>query len=151
MKKIILLLITIVAIFLLGSFILKKSPVTQNESQDTITVGSQKLAIERAKTIPEITLGLGKRDTLGSDGMLFVMPARDIPTFWMKDMRFDLDFVWIDSNKVVDLTEKVSAQKGEPDSALRFYSPITPVTHVLEMNAGEVQKRGIKIGDSVQL
>ncbi len=123
----------------------------QTKGTEQIQISSQTLSVEVAKSIPEITLGLGQRDVLGSDGMLFVMPVRVIPTFWMKDMQFDLDFVWIDTDKVIDLTENVSAQRGEPDYKLKMYSPRAPATHVLELNAGEIKKRGIQVGQTVQL
>ena len=116
-----------------------------------LTIGKQQLHVEIAQTNSQITLGLGERDVLGSDGMLFVMPSRSIPAFWMKGMRFDLDFVWIDGVKVVDITQNVSAQKGSPENELRVYSPQVAVTHVLELNAGEVGRRGISIGDEVFL
>lgn len=151
MKKIILLAVCMcIGIFVIRTFQISNSKI-QRENVITIGVGSQNLSVEVAKTTAEISLGLGQRDTLGSDGMLFVMPSRAIPTFWMKDMRFDLDFVWIDGSSVIDLTENVSAQRGEPDSALRIYAPKSPATHVLELNAGEIKKRGIKVGDSVKL
>lgn len=148
MKKIIFFSIIFITTIIIISVI--RRPQTSS-SRQTIQIGSQEISVEIAKSISEISKGLGQRDTLGSDGMLFVMPLRIIPSFWMKDMHFDLDFVWIDSNTVIDLTENVSAQRGDPDSMLRIYSPKSPATHVLEMKAGEVQKRGIKVGDAVQL
>lgn len=117
---------------------------------NTMEIGDELLSIEIANTPSKITKGLGERDSLGSNGMLFVMPSRGIPTFWMKGMRFDLDFVWIDGEKVVDASQHVKAEPGVPDSALRLYAPIYPVTHVLEMNAGEINKRGIQVGDTVR-
>ncbi len=145
MKKLLLLLIVIVGI-LFFVILRKDEPKTP-----TMTIGSQKLSVEIADTGEKITKGLGERDTIGSDGMLFVMPGgKTIPTFWMKGMRFDLDFVWIDTNKVVDLTGYVKAELGIPDARLHLYAPKVPVTHVLELNAGEIQKRGIRVGDEVQ-
>lgn len=146
--------ILILCVCLLGLFIWKlrtQQRTSEFIHQQSIKIGTQSLSVEIAKTIPEITLGLGQRETLGSDGMLFVLPVRVIPTFWMKDMHFDLDFIWIDRTRVVDLTEHVSAQRGDPDYKLRVYSPRGPVTHVLEMESGAVKKKGINIGDTVQL
>lgn len=145
MKKIVLVLtISLVA------FLAIKMGRTNPVAQKTVQIGSQSLSIEVVSTPAEITKGLGERDALGSDGMLFVMPSREIPSFWMMGMRFDLDFIWIDGDKVIDITENVSAEPGANPNQLKTYSPKSPVTHVLEMNAGEVQKRGIKIGDTVR-
>ncbi len=118
-----------------------------NVPTEPIEVGSQTLFVEVARTSDQITRGLGQRDSIGSDGMLFVLPGKSIPSFWMKDMRFDLDFIWLNENTVVDLTENVSAQRGEPENRLKVYSPSVPVTHVLEMKAGDIKRRGIRIGD----
>lgn len=114
-----------------------------------VQIGDQTLKVETAKTTSQITIGLGERDAIGSDGMLFVLPERSIPSFWMKGMRFDLDFVWIDANTVVDLTANVSAQKGVAVEQLKLYRPNQPVTQVLELPAGEIARRGIGIGDAV--
>lgn len=148
MKKIVIL--SVIVIIVIAFLSLDRKPKI-NLSQKAIRIGSQELTVETAQTTAQITVGLGNRDSLGSDGMLFVMPVRTIPTFWMKDMRFDLDFVWIDADTVIDITENVSAQQADPDSKLRVYSPRFPVTHVLEMNSGAIQKLGIRIGDRVSL
>jgi uncharacterized protein len=141
--------IGIVILFLAVFFVIKM--IRANPTTDkTMRIGSQTLFIEEVSTPEKITKGLGERDTLGSDGMLFVMPSRGIPAFWMKGMRFDLDFIWIDGDRVVDVTENVRLEPGIPESSLRIYSPRYPVTHVLELNAGEIKKRDIKVGDPVQ-
>ncbi len=165
MKRTHLLLIGILCIFVYAVFYLNNtqrepsliSPNSPGQSQDPqrtmhrIQVGAESLSVEVVDTPEKITKGLGYRDTLGSDGMLFVMPTRSIPTFWMKGMRFDLDFVWIDSNTVVDLSANVLAEPKVPDAQLKIYSPKAPVTHVLELPSGDIEKKGIRIGDKVSL
>lgn len=117
----------------------------------TISVGKHKLHVEIVDTPEKITLGLGERDEIGSDGMLFVLPNKHIPAFWMKGMRFPLDMVWIDTDTVVDIHEHVPTQMGVMESYMTVYQPKVPVTHVLELEAGQVQKRKIRIGDVVNL
>lgn len=104
--------------------------------------------VEIARSPAELTLGLGKRKELGADGMLFVLPVRIVPQFWMKDMEFGLDFVWIDGERVVALTEKVPAPSN--GSAPQAVSPGLQVTHVLELPLGDIAKHGIKVGDRVE-
>lgn len=116
-----------------------------------ISIGSQKLLVEVANTPATITKGLGERDQIGSDGMLFVLDRREIPMFWMKGMRFDLDFVWIDTDRVVDITAGVKAQPGAPDQQLATYQPKEQSNYVLELPAGEIARRGIHIGDQFTL
>ncbi|HSW89603.1 MAG TPA: DUF192 domain-containing protein [Patescibacteria group bacterium] len=145
---ILILLIAVVVIFFQNS----KFQIPNTKSNlKKISIGSNSLSVEVVSTSEQLSKGLGDRDKLDSDGMLFVLPQRQMATFWMKDMLFALDFVWIDSGRVVDLTVNVPAQPGIADQFLRVYSPKSPVTHVLEMNAGEVAKRHIQVGDRVDI
>lgn len=115
-------------------------------------IGKTSLRVEVVQSPSALERGLGGRNSIGSDGMLFVLPQKSIPTFWMKDMKFSLDFIWIDSDKVVDITEGVLAPRAsELESVLPRYSPKFLTTHVLEIPAGSVKKYGIQIGDAVVL
>lgn len=117
----------------------------------TLQINSQTLQVEIADEPDEITLGLSFRSQIGSDGLLFVLPSRTVPAFWMKGMKFPLDFVWIDRNTVVDVTANVPIQEGAIDSELILYRPTAAVTHVLELNAGAIESLKINVGDSVRL
>lgn len=116
----------------------------------SLTIGPTLFQVEVVRTSDQITQGLSDREAIGADGMLFVLPQRNIPLFWMFHMKFPLDFVWIDGDKVVDLTEHVQVPaSGAPDSVLPTYSPKVPVTHVLELPDGAVKKNTITVGDVV--
>lgn len=116
-----------------------------------IRVGNISLKIEVARTPAAIEQGLSDRNEIGSDGMLFVLSSKTIPAFWMKDMRFPLDFVWIDGNIVVDITEHVSNPAPNTQKKdLPLYRPKQAVTHVLELPDGAVNRYTLKIGDAVQ-
>ena len=117
-----------------------------------LTIGQTLFQVEVARTAEQITKGLSDRNAIGADGMLFILPQRYIPSFWMFHMRFPLDFVWIDGDKVVDLTEHVPAPaNGTPNTALPMYSPKSPVTHMLELPDGAIKKYLIQVGDTVKL
>lgn len=118
-----------------------------------VTVGDVVVVADVAKTPREITQGLSGADPLGEDeGMLFVFAEKKQPAFWMKDMRFDLDMIWIADSAVVDIHENVPAlPPGTPDSELPLYIPKEPVDHILEVNAGFVEDNGIVIGDKVSI
>jgi len=64
---------------------------------------------ELARTPEERARGLSGRESLAGDaGMLFVFQAEGQHAFWMRGMRFSLDFIWISSaRRVVDMTENV--------------------------------------------
>lgn len=106
------------------------------------------LQIELATTPQQSERGLGYRDALAPDaGMLFDLGNTRTQAFWMKGMRFALDFVWIAGDKrVVAVTADVPPQPGAPDTELRLYSSPQPVRYVLEINSGAGVRLGIDTG-----
>ncbi len=100
---------------------------------------------EVAKTAVQKQNGLMGRKQLGdAEGMLFVYDSEIRPAFWMKNMLIPLDFVWLDrKGQVVDLHRDVPPCGKECPSIVSR----APLTYVLEIPAGTVQKSGIEIGD----
>ncbi len=64
-------------------------------------------------------------------------------------MNFPLDFVWINGNRIVDLTQNVPKPVDANTSDLPTYTTQSPADKVLEINAGMIAKDNIKIGDIV--
>ena len=117
-----------------------------------VRIGGLVITAELARTAGERTKGLSGRPSLPEDaGMLFVFPSEQQPTFWMKDMRFPLDFVWISADHhVVAVTANVPPPApGTPDGALPEYSPDRPVLYALEVNGGVTARSGVLAGDLV--
>ncbi len=114
-----------------------------------VSVAWQTFRVEVADTSGKMEKGLGLRDSMPADaGMYFSFPSAQYWVFWMKDMRFPIDIVWIRDGKVVDVTAEVPVDKTLP---LKTYSPIAPADAVLEINAGAAGKAGVKTGDEVKL
>ncbi len=114
----------------------------------TLVVGAHSFAVEVADTFPLRAQGLSGRENLEENhGMLFLFNTAGNHPFWMKDMKFALDFVWINGNKVVGTKENVSP-KGSMLS-LPIYYPPEEVDMVLELAAGTVARLGVKVGDGV--
>jgi hypothetical protein len=80
--------------------------------------------------------------------MLFVFDTEGYYSFWMKGMKFPLDFVWINNDKVVQIDKKVSPPLGK--SPIITVNPNFKVDKVLEINAGEVEANNIKVGDKIE-
>ncbi len=113
-------------------------------------INGHTIRLEVAVTSAEKEKGLGDRDSLASDsGMLFVYPHKDRYGFWMKGMRFPLDFIWIDGTTVVDLSEQVPAPSTDTKQPVSL-APKVPVDKVLEVNAGTISRLGVKVGDMVK-
>lgn len=105
---------------------------------------------EIADTDEKRSLGLSGRKYLKSDhGMLFIMPNSGLHQFWMKDMNFPLDFLWINKNKIVDLSENIP-YPSIGSINIPIISPKYPSDKVLELNSGSIKLFNIKIGDSVK-
>lgn len=128
----------------------KTSNLQINDQQSS---SSAVIKVEIADTDEKRRKGLAGRDNLGeNEGMLFIFNKTDKYPFWMKGMKFALDFVWIKGEKVVDILQNAPApQLNQQDPTLPVYSANTVIDKVLELSAGEVQKLNIKVGDTIQL
>jgi uncharacterized membrane protein (UPF0127 family) len=115
-----------------------------------LMVGEAKVMVEVADSEEEMHKGLGDRESMDKNtGMLFIYPETMMPTFWMKGMRFDLDFIWIRDGMVVDITENVAAPMSEQQQ-LPLIRPTETVNWILEVNAGWVEKNEVRVGDGVR-
>lgn len=107
----------------------------------TITIGKKQYKVKEAKTPEEKQKGLQGTEKLPEDeGMLFYFdPPQDV-SFWMKDVAYPLDIIFIDDDQEV---EQIS--EGEPNSEKQISAK--QVAYVLEINKGS----GIQIGDELEL
>ena len=118
-----------------------------------VTVGDAVFAVEIARTPQERARGLAERDSLpGSSGMLFVFESGRAPAFWMKGMRFPLDFIWIGQDcSVVDVLRDVPAPPPDtPDSEIARVRTDAEAVYIVVVNAGQLQEHGIEVGDAVR-
>jgi uncharacterized membrane protein (UPF0127 family) len=150
-KHSILISIIIVCVALLGLYFLTENgSKEENISKDkgeAMLVGDKKIKVEIADTEEERTLGLSGRNSLCAGcGMLFSFAQRGKYSFWMKDMNFDLDMLWIDGSRVIQIDKNIPHAGGT--SEIRF--PQAPVDKVLEINAGKSDDLGIRIGDEAK-
>ncbi|MCX6719260.1 MAG: DUF192 domain-containing protein [Candidatus Taylorbacteria bacterium] len=139
MKKFFILTICIV---MLGVILSAVYIVSSTYRIATIYTSKRDIQAEIADTDSKMQLGLGGRSSLArSAGMLFISEPR-IQEFWMKDMYFPIDIVWIDQNKkVIGIIRSLS-----PDSFPSVVTSGIPVPYVLELNAGKAESFGIATG-----
>lgn len=101
---------------------------------------------ELAVTDEERQLGLMFRTEIYPDqGMLFIFEEEGYHSFWMKNMNFPLDILWLDKDKrIIHLESHVPpCQKTLCPS----YAPLLPALYVLELKAGSIEKKGLKLYD----
>lgn len=123
------------------------TPAGQNtpngERLVTLAVGRHELLVEIADTPALRARGLSGRPMLESNrGMLFAFDEPGVFEFWMPDMRFPIDIIWIDEHQIV--TEVMPSIT--PDTYPRRFTPKAPARYVLEVNAGWASAHGINAG-----
>ncbi len=140
-------------IFKLFMILALVSACSPKEKTDELTVvganGSRTTyQVELAQTREELTTGLMNRTSLDKDaGMVFdLSDFNNVPTaMWMKDTQIGLDMIFIDQDGMIYWIY----ENAEPDSVKMIIAPY-PAAAVLEVNAGDVKAKGIKIGDMVE-
>jgi len=121
--------------------------------KNTVEINNFVFKTEIVKSQADLERGLsGKKNISADQAMLFVLPDKYIQTFWMKDMNFDIDLLWIDGNKVVAYEQNMLApEENTPINKLVKYRSPQAVDRVLEIKAGSIENLGIKIGDIVNI
>lgn len=117
-----------------------------------ITVANQALTVEIADNDSSRVQGLSGRQTLDEGtGLLFDFTNTPTtkPGFWMKDMNFNIDIIWINTGKIIGI--EANAPVHAKDDELPVYYPPTNITHALEVPAGWSTKNNIVVGENVTL
>ena len=114
----------------------------------TLHIGDKSLHVVIATTTTEQERGLSFHSRLGPhQGMLFVFPTASSYNFWMKDMSFPLDMVWIDDSFKIIGVRRDADPVTYPDT----FSPPSPVRYVIEVDAGVADKIGLVEGVTLGL
>lgn len=116
-----------------------------------VHIGTLTVPVEIADTPETLEKGLSGRLHLPKKhGMLFIFPVADTYSFWMPDMHFPIDLLWIDeTGTIIGLEEAMQPEKDLKNP--QYYTPPGPVRYVLELNAGFVKKHGVSIGQVVEI
>ncbi len=144
MKKLISIAVVLVGIFSIWFY-------SRHPLQTTVAVRNTTFIVDVAVTPKEKEVGLGNKKSLAADhGMLFVYDHKEVFPFWMKNMRFPIDIIWIDDRTIVDISKNVPVS-DKPVTELPIYHPNVPIDKVLELPAGTTDRVGIIIGDKITI
>jgi len=153
MKKNTAIIFLAVAVILAGaSWLLtrEKTALTQlsqfGNTEKEIRLNGNNFLAEVVDTPEKRALGLSGRPELCLEcAMLFIFEKPNEVSFWMKDMRFDLDIAWISGDEVIGIAKNISHARGSVEvvRAPGF------VDKVLEINAGVSDRLNLKAGDKV--
>jgi len=114
----------------------------------TIAIKDVAVHVAVADTDALRTRGLSGYAPLKADeGMLFVFEEDGIYAFWMKEMLFSIDIIWLDAaGQVVHIEKEVS-----PATYPASFTPGSPARYVLEVPAGFADQHDIQIGATANL
>jgi uncharacterized membrane protein (UPF0127 family) len=140
--------IILMAGLFLGFNTSSQPPSPSSGATRTITIGESPVHVEVVDTDALRAQGLSGHAPLAPDeGMLFVFDADGIYPFWMKDMLFSIDILWLDARgKVVHIEKNIS-----PDTYPASFTPDSPARYVLEVPAGFADQHDIQIGATATL
>ena len=140
----------LIALAVFGSaYVASRGEVASPESNmPTITLVGQTVRVTLADTEEKRAQGLSGRSGLAPDeGMLFIFQADGRYSFWMKDMQFSIDILWLDAEgQVVYMAQNVS-----PDTYPRGYRSDRDARYVLELPSGWAERYNVRVGDTAVL
>ena len=124
-------------------------PTQIRKKSAEVKIGDNSITVEIADSPEKRSQGLSGRSSLPKNhGMLFVFNKAEKYHFWMKDMKFPIDIIWINDGGVVAITSHANPEIYN-DNSLTTYKPKEPAQYVLEVNANYTLENNIKVGDGV--
>ena len=109
-------------------------------------MGEHPYLVDVSDSEPLRELGLSFRKDLGTDeGMIFVFEKPGMYPFWMKDMNFPIDILWLDEGGTINFIAREASLASYP----HVFAPNAPGRFVLEVPAGSVEKENVQIGDKI--
>lgn len=142
-KKHIGFIIAVLVLIACGAYyLIQKTSVTPAR----VVLNGTSFAVHIADTEEERAQGLSGVTFLDDhEGMLFIFDSAGFHKFWMKDMHFILDIIFIDDMwKVVHIEKSVS-----PETYPKTFTSVTPARYVVEVLAGTTDALDLQIGDTV--
>ena len=122
-------------------------------SGPVVKIGDTVFPVELVIDSADRRQGLSDRPSLDQGtGMLFIFEEEQSLSFWMRNMQFPLDMIWIDAQcRLVDISRDVPVPPTDTDdSDLLRYRPKNAAQFVLEITAGETAEAGINVDDDVE-
>ena len=151
MKKVLI----VVAILVIGAigywfYTNREDPSISEMPKVTATINSTEFSLYAPDTPEGLQKGLSVfKELPQNEGMIFRGLPVGVQTFWMKDMRFDIDIIWVNKdNQVIHIVYDAS----KDSYPTRFEnSADQPASYVIEINAGLAEKYNIVPGSTVTI
>ncbi len=129
-------------------------PINVNEDlQPTAPaeIGQNEYRLYVVNSFEDMQKGLARFDRIErNQGMLFIFETPGRYSFFMKDMKFDIDIIFLnETSQVISIFQNVKKDSYRGPFDYEAYKPDSPAKFVIELNAGEVLQNKLKIGDKV--
>jgi uncharacterized protein len=116
-----------------------------------LQIGQRVILLEQANSAEEQRIGLMHRSVMAIDrGMVFNFQPAGPAQFWMKNTLIPLDILFLYQGKIINIQAQVPPCTADPCTS---YGPDNSllVDQVLELNAGQAQILGLKVGDRLNI
>ena len=137
-KLIVIVVLCVIAVFFASSFFIKANKAS-------LIMGSNPVySLEVVRSAADQAKGLGGRASLAPNtGMLFWNTTSAHRCFWMKDMQFPIDIIWVSGDRHITNIEHSLSPSTYPKSYC------ADGQYVIELNAGEATKNNLNVGDQL--
>ncbi|MBF2097857.1 MAG: DUF192 domain-containing protein [Gloeomargaritaceae cyanobacterium C42_A2020_066] len=137
----------VITLTLASSVSLAQQP-QQLPPEASFTAGRQQVLLEVARTPAQQSVGLMYRTGLDPNrGMLFPYSPPRLVNFWMKNVPFGLDLVFMRNGVIQGITAAAPCRR---DPCPLYPSP-GPVDQVVELAAGRAEALGLRLGQSLEI
>jgi uncharacterized protein len=126
----------------------KPKPVLESHDNNYyVELPGVKIEVTLARTPAEHAQGLSGRPSLGEyEGMFFIFETPGKYGFWMKDMNFAIDMIWLDeAGKIIYIKKD-----ARPESYPSTFGPDQNAKYVLETVSGLADSVDLKVGDQAE-
>ncbi|MEX0931776.1 MAG: DUF192 domain-containing protein [Candidatus Paceibacterota bacterium] len=134
-------------LYQLGIFSEKVTPQYKYTDAE-VSIRDAVFSVHVADTPEEQVQGLSFQESLPEySGVWFAFDSPSPRGFWMKDMLFPIDIIWLNSAmQVVHVEHSLT-----PDTYPQTFAPPVSAQFVLEIRAGLAEREGIVVGDSASI
>jgi uncharacterized membrane protein (UPF0127 family) len=111
-------------------------------------IGEVEVLASIAESWPDRIKGLSDTPYLPENVVkVFIFDSAGLHSFWMKDMNYSIDIIWVDEkSEIVHIEEDAS-----PESFPAMFVTKVPAKYVIETVTGFTKVNGISLGDKVVL
>ncbi len=154
MKKVLLafafLLIVLGVMHLTQNYLNREGTFSFFKKTPIVTINGNNFRVIVATSQQEREIGLSETKQLSQNqGMIFLFDKPDYYPFWMKNMKFPIDIIYINKDIIMTIKSNVQLPKDNKENPT-IYTPTAPSDKVLEIQAGLSEKYNFKNGDKVK-